>query len=416
MNKPAHISIRRQNLARLGLFSQAAANRPNDELCARRYARAAIELDDIDSCITALTQLVSIAPDDADAWCGLSELLLKRNRAVEAEEAGRKAVRLDRDNAQYLVFHGFALRALQRDDEADLAFERAYAADPLNRHAIRGVGQTLIRKREFVRLRQHIESAFMLIGPVSWIIAQYMIALAMLGDHKLLATLIDYDRHIANETIASPDGFRSLDHFNESLRAELAAVAHDHNGVALDVINQGQRIEGGVQLAIDLLGKQGAPASLALMNVANRQLEAYLQKMGDAFVVRYRPRNTTMRTDAIISDQQTSLSPHTHACSWVSMVYYLDVPDCIKEGNPAGCMEFCPPVHKADVPADCWPSRAITPRTGHMVLFPGYLYHKVNKMGAPGRRTAITFDMFPTQDSLLPGTSIGRWLNHPDQE
>jgi hypothetical protein len=255
------------------------------------------------------------------------------------------------------------------------------------------------------------------VGPSAWLIAQYLIALSLLGRRAAVAQLLDYDRLITERDIACPAGFASLAAFNAALRDEIFALEAKVSGQEpKDVIRDGQRIKGGLQGAIDKLGAERAPASAALLAEFARQAEDYAAGLEDGLQRRARPRATTVATEVIVTGRGSSVSRHTHACSWLSGVYYVAVPPGTGEGGSGGCMEFGPPVHKVALPDGLWPTRLLRPRPGLMALFPGYVYHHVHPNAVAGERIAITYDAVPPMEIRVRGVSHEEWLKGLPQE
>jgi len=342
---------------------------------------------------------------------------MQRNLAAEAVDASARACALDPGNSQCASSHGFALRAVDRQGDADSVFARSLELDRSNPHALRGWGQALMRRQDWEGLKHHCEEGMPRIGVRSWLVAQYMVACAMLGHRQTLSHLLDYDRFVRESRLELPEGFASLEQFNAALIAEMQAFgAPGASGVAMDVIKQGRRLEGFPRAAVELLGEEGAPAAKALLDQAARNLDTYIASLGDCLLTRMRPRQTRLDTDAIISDQLSHLAPHTHACSWINLVYYVEVPGTIRAGDRAGCMEFLPPLHKAPIPDGAWPSRVVLPEAGKLVNFPGSYYHCVHATSGPGRRIAIAMDVYPVRDAYETGVSHETWLDGIAQE
>ena len=420
MNAPINLTgmtARALDRARVELIAKAAEARPGDVGAARRYLAAAIDLDDRDHGLRAARLYSCAAPGDAHGWHLLGDYCMQRNLAADAVEAFTRACALDPGHSQFASAHGFALRAVERQEEADRTFARSLDLDPANPHAARGWGQALLRRQDWPGLKRHCEELMPQIGVRSWLVAQYMIAGAMLGHRQTLSHLLDYDRFVEESSLDLPPGFASLEDFNEALLSEMAAFeAPGEDGVAMDVVKEGRRLEGFPLAAVEVLGEAGAPAARALLEQAVRKLDAYAAALGDCLLARMRPEQTRLSVDAILSDARTHLAPHTHACSWLNLVYYLKVPETVRQDSRAGCMEFVPPLHKAPVPKGIWPSRLVFPVAGKFVIFPGSYYHRVNATRQPGLRIALSFDIYPMPDCYLRGVSHETWLDGIAQE
>lgn len=368
----------------------------------------------------AWRRVAAIAPADAEAWAMLGSSLFNAGRAQEATEATARAIELEPEQSTYHILYGFALRALGSDDAADRAFETAYAIDPKNPDGARGMGQALIRRRAGRELAAHCEKCVELVGPRAWIVAQYLVALSLLGRSDEVAGLLDYESLMRVKTIRTPQGFSSLDEFNQALRAELYALDPVAGGTEpLDVLHEGFRVPDGPQSAVKMFGAEGAPASFALLNAFRAECEDYekwLAATGDSLHLRMKPGASTLRADALITSRQGYLSPHTHAGTWTTAVYYAVVPDGEDGPEKAGCLEFAPPLHKVTLPEGIWPSFVLRPSAGLIALFPAYFYHHVHPTEATGERIVVTFDVQPAKGSHVTGISLHSWLDGVGQE
>jgi tetratricopeptide (TPR) repeat protein len=401
----------------LGLLEQASAAAPDDLTPLRRYARACVHVGDTARGIAALERLTAADPGDAEAWAVLSRLLTIANEPHDAVKASAQAARLRPDSSDFPADHGYALRAGHDLDDAARVFARAVELDPRNAHAQRGRGQALVRRADGRALERHCHEAMVQIGPSSWLVAQYLVALSLLGRRAAVAELLDYDRLVTERTIACPPGFASLDAFNAALRAEMHALEATRSGQTInDIVYQGLRIKDGPQAAVRTLGAAGAPASAALLAEFARAQEAYEAALGDTLLRRMRPKAATLTSEAIVTEERSHVARHTHACSWLSGVYYAAIPPGLGETGTAGCMEFGPPVHKVALPEGMWPTRLLRPRAGLMALFPGYVYHHVHANDVGGERIVITFDVTPTADSRVRDVSHETWLSGLPQE
>jgi tetratricopeptide (TPR) repeat protein len=397
--------------AMLALLERASADAPDDVAAVRRYANACVHVGDTARAVPALRRLTAAVPDDADAWAVQSRMLTVANRAREAVEAAERAVRLRPDSSVFLADLGFALRVIGDHDRADGVFLRAAGLDPSNAHAQRGRGQALIRAADGPALLAHCHAGFELLGPSSWLIAQYLVALSLLGRRAAVAQLLDYDRLLVEREIAPPPGFGSIEEFNAALREEMHALGGMASGQEPnDIVYQGTRIKGGLQGAVDRLGPARAPASAALMREYERRAEDYAAALEDSQQRRARPVAMEVTTEAIVTGRGSAVTPHNHACSWLSGVYYVAVPAGTGDNGPGGCMEFGPPAHKVALPDGIWPVRLLKPCPGLMALFPGYFYHHVHANELAGERIAITYDAVPPMAIRRRGVSHETWL------
>lgn len=409
MNTTAQLHHRRTETALLDLLARASEAAPNDRAAARRFAAACMRSRDLRRAPDAWRRVLAADADDASAWHGLANSLLEIGDIDGAVAAGGRAVALSPDNGVFHSGYGFALRTRGDHDSADAVFERGYAMDRSIPHLARGVGQAMIRRGDGAALVAHCEDLMTRIATTGWLIAQYATGLAMVGRCQDLAELIDYDRLMRVTALPIPEGFASLEAFNRALRAEQEMLGAEPSGRAsADVVHGALRIPSGIEAAVIRFGEAGAPASAALLRAFDRErglYEEWLAGSGDSLHLRSRPSGTWLRTETIITPRQGYIAPHTHACTWLSGVYYAAVPEGL-EGKE-GCVEFGPPLHKVALPEGLWPTRLIRPEPGMLNLFPGYFYHHVYPTAADGDRVVVTFDVKPTDESRVTDVGLG---------
>jgi hypothetical protein len=82
---------------------------------------------------------------------------------------------------------------------------------------------------------------------------------------------------------------------------------------------------------------------------------------------------------------------HTHAGSVLSGVYYPYIPSNVNDEGPAGHIEFGRPDINFSGPPP--PIRMIQPKTGLLLLFPSYLFHRILPGDFPEERFSIAFDL-----------------------
>ncbi len=82
--------------------------------------------------IAALQRLVSVNPEDEEAWAALGNLYFDTNQVTKAIEAYRKALELNPNNADVWTDLGIMYRRNKQPREAVSAFDKATQIDPLH--------------------------------------------------------------------------------------------------------------------------------------------------------------------------------------------------------------------------------------------------------------------------------------------
>lgn len=94
---------------------------------------------------------------------------------------------------------------------------------------------------------------------------------------------------------------------------------------------------------------------------------------------------------------QNYQTPHLHAGSTVSGVYYVQIADL---EEPAGCIDFITPIDAQEMTFLKGHSRSycrILPKAGTMTLFPSYLRHYTHPFESDEERISIVCNAFITQ-------------------
>lgn len=80
---------------------------------------------------------------------------------------------------------------------------------------------------------------------------------------------------------------------------------------------------------------------------------------------------------------------HLHPGGKISSACYISIP-ALEDANQAGHLQLGSP--PKDIPIALDPVRTIKPRSGHLALFPSFLYHGTVPFSCPGQRLTVAFD------------------------
>lgn len=98
---------------------------------------------------------------------------------------------------------------------------------------------------------------------------------------------------------------------------------------------------------------------------------------------------------------------HNHVTSHWSGVYYVDAGQPDPDWPTAGLLDFFDPrerVECVNLPgAPFGTPISVPPKTGALMIFPGWLYHSVNPYQGPGERISISFNAFFRRADALEG-------------
>jgi Flp pilus assembly protein TadD len=130
-NSSIRETVRDQGLeAALPQLRTAARIDFDNELAAAQLLQSARQMDDAETILRALLELVRFKPDDPEIRDQLVGALLSQGRVVEAYAHGRVALRLSPDSASAYCNVGAALLGMGRKREAAAAYRKALQLDP----------------------------------------------------------------------------------------------------------------------------------------------------------------------------------------------------------------------------------------------------------------------------------------------
>lgn len=339
----------------LSSYDQALAASPDAPELAVAKGRLLMRLDRAGDAEEEFRRALAIAPSHASALSGLAGALETRD-PQGAETAHRKAIAQAPDNSDLLeAFAAFLLRHGQAGEAEELA-ARAHGLSP------------------------HSQTALALLG-LAWRAA---------GDPRE-AWLNDYENHVQVFDLAPPSGYADMESFNRALADYLEKL----HGGAKEYFTQ--TLRGGTQLHDEMFYNGHALVDLLQPRI-DAAMSAYIENLkggADHPLIRRRGRgfrysgswSSCLKTEGFHTN-------HMHHQGWISSCYYVAVPDVVKDqaarqgwitfGEPSG--DFGPgfPVR-----------RAIEPKPGRLVLFPSFLWHGTVPFTAPSPRITIAFDAVP---------------------
>ena len=344
-----------------------------------------------DAAIAAYRRALRIAPDAPETTVNLALALSAAGRDAEARGQARRAVELlpDHDGAHAVL--GVVLMQAGDPEQAATSFERAATLNPGDtRHPI-NLAIALHRVGRHQPALEACERALAR-SPRDTKALHYKTALlALLGRHDERARLVPIDRLVWERAIVPPASSGGLAGFNRALVEAILC----HPTLAPAAVTRTTR--GGRQTANLLAGATGVLAEFAaIVRRAVEDYAAHLAALTDHPMAGPAPGNFELNCWANVLDDGGHQLSHFHPTSWVSGVYYPQVPDSIAagQGDHAGWIAFGRPLEGFDVP-DGSPERWFHPREGIMLLFPGWLGHRTEPFQADRHRVSMAFDAVP---------------------
>jgi len=213
------------------------------------------------------------------------------------------------------------------------------------------------------------------------------LALIQLGCDAEVARLLDFDRLLRVGRLEPPPGFGPPSSFDAALADAVAARTE------LDRRHLGKTMVGGARLHDSFV--IGDPLAGALRQAFLAAARGYAETLAvapDHPMARTRPAALDLISWANIVVAKEFELPHIHDGSWLSGVYYPEMPPADPQDPDSGAIELGG--HDlGDALKLSGPTRRVRPEAGTLVLFPAYFYHRTLPFAGAGRRISIAFDI-----------------------
>ncbi len=175
---------------------------------------------------------------------------------------------------------------------------------------------------------------------------------------------------------------------NRRLQARIGTMA------ASDTSDDAFRAHQGGYYSAGTFFESKTPEVEEVVRLVRTGLDRYLDDLGVAATVsRTRLQGWVAHTRA--SDYQT---PHLHAGSTVSGVYYVTVPE---RPEPEGCIDFITPLDAQECTFLKGRARShcrVIPKPGSLLIFPSYLRHYTHPFQGEGTRICVVFNALIEQN------------------
>ena len=363
-------------------------------------------------------------PENPDLLLGYGRLLRLAKRAGDALPYLRKANTLRKSHPACLEL-GYALANQELFDEACTVFNKALELDPACIISIKQLGHIAMIEGDPDKANQYYEKVVRLapgdinsypelienrlmagepqsaldlcekclqIEPASTGTFGFKyIALSELEDTRGVNYMLDPERHIRTMAASCPPSFDSIQDFNSYL------AYHVLNNTEKCSRQENYTTKGGWQTkGMNLFDKNKQLGDI-VENMLSKVLEEYISHLPDDPehpIIKGRPSAQHTISWAVVLDRQGHQDPHIHPGSWLSCVYYIQLPeDFDSQPEPdAGHIVFgqgkrqLHPLHK---PA----TKVIKPVEGNFIMFPSYAWHCTIPLLSEGQRISMAFDV-----------------------
>ncbi|MCP5153438.1 MAG: tetratricopeptide repeat protein [Ectothiorhodospiraceae bacterium] len=339
----------------LTAYRAALALAPRDRQLLLRIAVLLVETDHLDEAVTHLETLCAAGSPPAAVWDLLTYAHKKLRHGPQAVQAAERLTELTNGSVPSLQ-HLSAARLCAGDPAGALeACERGLARVPASRQ----------------------------------LLSDKAIALAGLGRRDEAARVVDLDRDLFTMPIEAPPGYASVAEFN----ADLVRHIDGHPRLRFDGISlschQGATSD---ELLVEPKGPVAALESA--LEQAARRYRAQLPPGAEHPWIAHLPAELELSAWVTMLRDQGYQHGHIHPTAWISGVYYVRLPEAVRDGSDdehAGWIEFgrSPPFYAVPDQGRILPLR---PSEGLIVLFPPFFYHRTIPFRSDERRITIAFD------------------------
>jgi tetratricopeptide (TPR) repeat protein len=353
-----------------------------------RLAELCNEQDDFDTVISLLE-----SQNTYPALMLLATACLARQSNEDAQHAATAtagAIKLsdnDMAHADALSLRAKALDRAGRHKEVEPLLRRALELCPHNVGAFKRLALHYLRDGKPDQALALADAMLMEGVTHARVLAARCMALAALGRVDKAQKLAGIDDFLFHRPLETPQGWDSIDRFNEDIVAELMADP------AMRFARFGTASE--QSWRIDHPATAKAPAVRALVEAIAKAAGEYGSSLGGKHPwISARPERAILRSWCVITGAVGHEQWHMHPHGWMSGGYYPQVPENLREN--AGCLALGLPGGMIGVDAStAFGETLVRPKAGLLTLFPSHTYHRTHPHGAHDKRICIAFDICP---------------------
>jgi len=305
-----------------------------------------------------------------------------QRRLAEAEEAFCKAIQLAPQLPDLHAILSGLLFELGRTQEAQKALRQAIGLAPEPGQLGQQVASTLQLLGDPQVLLQACNAWLQLHPGSTLVLARKAVALDEMGDRQGYKYLVDFNRFLRQRYVKVPVNF------NTALARQVCThptLGRSHRGTT----------RFGCQTD-ELQMEPRGPIAL-FRQVIESAVTEYIRTLPvdkEHPFLAHRPQKWSLRIFATILRKQGHQTSHCHPGGWRSGVYYVQVPDCVTTEGQQGWIEFGRSwiyAYETTQPT----VKMIQPRTGLMLIFPSYFWHRTIPLDSDQQRISIAFDVVP---------------------
>jgi len=216
----------------------------------------------------------------------------------------------------------------------------------------------------------------------SWMVSRYLLALERSGRRMELRELLDPAQRVRQLRIELPASGSSNGTLSSAVRE---AVLARESEATFEAKSQSVRMMHNLPHLQDIPDPAFRCLAATIRSEVERLIEEWVP--GPHPVARWCPSRFSLSMWALTSRGEGFNARHVHHVGWYTGIYYATGVD-----GAGGELRIGRPEEvAADSPA--WPDLRICPEPGLLVLMPSYFTHWTERLGRPGLRISVPFDV-----------------------
>lgn len=344
-----------------------------------------------DQYLESYRQAVMRAPRCVGLWVDWADWLNLAGRSANAETVLKTALGMGLDHPDIYHRLGKAHFALGRKSDGMTCYNQALGHEPGSRTYRLDMAHVLIQSGDYDRALKHIEEVLRSSPYDQVAIAYQGVAWRLLGDPRE-SVLNDYEAMVKSYMIEPPEGYGSIESFNERLREVLLGL-HKASRHPVE-----QTLRGGSQTMGSLFAHD-IPEIQLVRQQLEKAIARYIADMpGDQNHILYGRKRDGFSFSGSWSvnlKRQGFHVNHVHTEGWISSCYYVALPNAVERHADAyqGWIKFGET--NLGLGEHERIAKIVKPEVGKLVLFPSYIYHGTVPFEDDKPRTTIAFDVVP---------------------
>lgn len=350
----------------------------------------------LEPAIASFRNALALQPDYAEAHNYLGEALRDQGKMQEAVDSYQNALAIDPDHAEASYNMAQFFYEAGRLDEAIASFDKCRLADWKERtlYCLYKTEKYEAFSRQLAALVENRNTSPFL----ATLSTHYATNFGVEDRYNFCKNPLDFVYH-NNIAALSADG------------ALLRDLLHDIDAADIAERKQG-RLHHGTQSAGNLF-KRAEGSFRQLAALIQQEIVAYRQRFAgaDCELMKSFPDEIEFSSSWYVKMRQGGhLTSHIHETGWLSGSVYLTLPGNRGSGHD-GSIEFS--THGDNYPQKHtdFPSRAIAPAVGDIVLFPSSLFHRTIPFNSNEERICVAFDLKPSRAVSGFKLMLLGWLN-----